>query len=479
MTKFKACLIFILLFKYKADAQNKTSNAIDSCVLKFMRDYQIPGCAIVILKDNTIVRMKAYGLASLEYHVPVSIKTKFLLDSQTKLFTAIAIMKLQEEGKVKLDDPINLYLDSIPTAWKNVTVRNLLTHSSGIRDNYVPWYNGSSSMEYSQQELYHYALQQPLEFNTGDRVVYNNLDFFLATILIEKISHIPYPNYMVERFFSPLGLGSISFADQHQVVENYATAYALENNQIVHMRDYAISQQGFSYMMKASIEELARFDKMFSEGKVLNRESIAEMRTFFVTNDHITGIEELGQQFQGIAYETNFINGYTTYAKGGSAGTMYVKIPGLKLTVIVLSNREKGHSTELSLQLARIADPALAIHHPLKDPDPALTKKMRGAFVEMLSGKFDSAKMNPKFFLLFPASFYEKRKADLPQLQSFTYAGEQKMQDRKLVLSGEHADRVLIYNVKIGHLEFPQFFYLSDQGKILSVNCDLPEWAYF
>lgn len=90
MTKFKTCLVFILLFQYKAGAQNKTSHTIDSCVLKFMRDLQIPGCAIVILKDNTVVRMKAYGLASLEYHVPVSIKTKFLMDSQTKLFTAMA-----------------------------------------------------------------------------------------------------------------------------------------------------------------------------------------------------------------------------------------------------------------------------------------------------------------------------------------------------------------------------------------------------
>jgi hypothetical protein len=81
--------------------------------------------------------------------------------------------------------------------------------------------------------------------------------------------------------------------------------------------------------------------------------------------------------------------------------------------------------------------------------------------------------------MMYPPSFYEKRKADLPHLTSFTYAGQQKMQDRNLVLSGEHADRVLIYNVKIGSLEFPQFFYVSDQGKILLVNCDLNEWDYF
>jgi D-alanyl-D-alanine carboxypeptidase len=479
MTKFKNCIIFLLLISFKADAQNKTQQAIDNCVRKFMREYQIPGCAIAILKDNTVIRIKAYGLASLEYNVPVSINTKFLLDSQSKLFTAMAIMKLQEEGKVKLDDPINKYLDSIPASWKNVTVRNLLTHSSGIRDNYVPMYNGSSSTEYSIQELYHYALLQPLEFKTGDRVIYNNLGFFLCTILIEIISHVPFQIYMVESFFTPLGLSDISYADQHQVVKNYATAYTLENNKVVHMRDYAISQQGFSYMMKASIEDLAKFDKLFNEGKVLKKESIAEMRTFFVTNDHLSGIEELGIQFQGIAYETNFMNGFTTYSKGGGAGTIYMQIPGLKLTVIVLSNREHDHPGMLSAQLARIADPSLTIHHPLTDPDPSLTKKMKLSFIEMLSGKFDSTKINPKFFLYFRPSFYEKRKVDLQQLQSFTYSGQEKMQDRNLLISGEHADRVLIYNVKIGSLEFPQFFYLSDQGKILFVNNELSEWDYF
>jgi CubicO group peptidase (beta-lactamase class C family) len=100
MIKLKFCIILFLLLSFKTEAQNTTKDAIDTCVRKFMRELQIPGCSVAILKDNTVVRIKAYGFASLEYNVPVTIKTKFLLDSQTKLFTAMAIMKLQEEGKV-------------------------------------------------------------------------------------------------------------------------------------------------------------------------------------------------------------------------------------------------------------------------------------------------------------------------------------------------------------------------------------------
>jgi hypothetical protein len=278
---------------------------------------------------------------------------------------------------------------------------------------------------------------------------------------------------------SPLGLGSISFAAQKEVVTNYATAYALEDDRIVHMRDYALSQQGFSYMMKASIEELAQFDKLFNEGKVINKKSIDEMRKFFVTNDHLTGIEEKLMQFQGIAYEINFIDGYTTYSKGGAAGTMYMQVPGLHLTVIILSNRLNDHVPMLTCQLARIAEPVLANHQSAKDADTSLTAKMKHAFIDIMSGMFDSVEVNPKYFLLNSPDFYKERKKDVEQLTSFTYAGQHKMEDRNLMLSGEHTDRVMIYNIKIGALEFPEFFYLSDKGKILFLSNELYQRQYF
>ena len=100
-------LLFINDVNAQSHAQKITNDTIDRFVQKYMGEKKIPGCAIAILKDNTIVKLKGYGLASIEFNAPVTTETKFLLDSQTKLFTAIAIMKLQEQGKIKLDDPIN------------------------------------------------------------------------------------------------------------------------------------------------------------------------------------------------------------------------------------------------------------------------------------------------------------------------------------------------------------------------------------
>jgi CubicO group peptidase (beta-lactamase class C family) len=312
MTKLKTCTILFSLFLGNANAQNKVTDTMDRFVQKFMQQGQIPGCAIAILKDNTVVKLKGYGLASIEFNAPVTTKTKFLLDSQTKLFTAIALMKLQEQGKIKLDDPIDKYLDSIPASWHNVSIRNLLTHSSGIHDSYVPVYNDDVSlMEYTQEQLYHRAIEQPLDFKTGDNISYNNLGFFLATIIIEKVTHVPYQNYMTDSFFAALGLTNISFAPQEDIIKNYATAYTLKNNKIVHMRDYAISQQGFSYMMKASVEDLAKFDVLFNTEKVISKRSVDEMRKLFITNDNLYKAERYGAGFIGITYEVWCVDGYT------------------------------------------------------------------------------------------------------------------------------------------------------------------------
>jgi CubicO group peptidase (beta-lactamase class C family) len=480
--KFFFTIVISLLIN-EANAQSHaqiiTEDTIDRFVHKFMQQGQIPGCAIAILKDNTLIKLKGYGLASIEFNAPVTSKTKFLLDSQTKLFTAIALMKLQEQGIIKLDDPVNKYLDSIPASWHDVTIRNLLSHSSGIHDSYVPDYNtGVSLMEYTQEQLYHQAINQPLDFKTGDNIGYNNLGFFLLTIIIEKVTHLAYPDYMINDFFGPLGLTNISFAPQEDVVSNYATAYRLKNNKIVHMRDYAISQQGFSYMMKASVEDLAKFTVMFNKEKVISKRSIDEMRKLFITNDHLCKVEQrFDAGFIGLSYEVWFVDGYTAYFKTGGSGTVYMQIPALHLTVIILSNRERDDMVGMATVLVRLVSPILTInpasHTQFKNEDPSLTKQMKLTFINCISWKNDSVKLKPVFFSFFPHKYDEDKVVQ--QLKSFRYAGQYKMNDRTLVLYGSHADKVVVYNAKLADLDLLVYFYLSDEGKIIFADAERNE----
>lgn len=492
-------LILLLLFFYSANAQKKSKDSIDLFMEKYITQRQVPGCAIALLKNNTIVKMNGYGFASLEFNVPVTLKSKFLLDSETKLFTSFAMMKLQEQGKLKLDDPINQYLDSIPAAWQKATIRNLLTHSSGIHDDYVPYYHSASLMEYTNDELYGYALQQPLDFQPGTRTKYNNLGFFLATILIEKVTHTSYPKFMTDSFFAPLGLKDISFAPQDAVVKDYATPYTIRHDSIVRMRDYAVSQQGFSYMMKASVQDLAKFDQLLNDGKVISRESIAEMRKPFITNDGIATFEDLYPMFEGIGYAINFIDGYTIYSKGGASGCLYMQIPARHLTLIIMANQGAGYynSYELAAYLARFADHSLSNlgnftpyqyqqvlqkfeaellpnqpqkKQAVKDPHPELTKQMNQNFINFLSRKFDSGYINLRFTSGIPPGFFGDGKQMLQKLQTFTYAGEFQMHDNHLVLFGEHPERVIAYKVKIDNVDYTFFFYLSDKNRIVMVG---------
>jgi CubicO group peptidase (beta-lactamase class C family) len=333
-------------------------------------------------------------------------------------------------------------------------------------------------MEYTEEQLYHQAIQQSLDFNTGERISYNNLGFFLATVIIEKITHVPYQNYMTDSLFAPLGLTNISFAPQEDVVKNYATAYTLKNNRIVHMRDYAVSQQGYSYMMKASVEDLAAFDVLFNNEKVISKRSIDEMRKLFITNDKLNKIERRFESgFIGIAYEVWFVDGYTAYTKGGGAGTIYMQIPALHLTVIILSNRERDNTVGMATVLARLASPVFknnsASHAEFENEDSSLTRQMKLTFINCLSGKNDTSKLNYTFFLWFPHAYDPKKVVQ--QLTSFIYAGQYKMNDRNLILYGAHADEVITYNAKLNDLDLLVFFYLSDNGKILFADAELNE----
>ena len=120
--------------------------------------------------------------------MPVTVHTRFHLDSLSKLFSAVAVMQLAQQGKLTLDDPISHWLDGLQPSWSTITVRHLLTHSSGIVDDYAENFHGSMLVSYDKTTLFEHARTRPLEFRPGDKARYNNLGFFLLTLIIERAS---------------------------------------------------------------------------------------------------------------------------------------------------------------------------------------------------------------------------------------------------------------------------------------------------
>ena len=161
---------------------------VDAIVQRLMAKRHIPGVSVAVVKDGKVVLAKGYGLASVELGVPATADTVYQLASVTKTFTATAIMMLAREGKLSLDDRITERLPDLPKAWHDVTVRHLLSHTSGIKSyTSVKDFHKSTRKDFARREILDLVAKEPLEFKPGEKWNYTNTGYFLLGMLIEKV----------------------------------------------------------------------------------------------------------------------------------------------------------------------------------------------------------------------------------------------------------------------------------------------------
>jgi len=184
MKRLPLSLSLILLLSIAAFAQDGVSTKVDDYIRAEMQAQQIPGLALAVIKDGQMVIAKGYGLANVEHQVPVKPETIFQSGSTGKQFTATAVMMLVEEGKLSLDDKITKHFPDGPDAWANITLRHLLTHTSGMTD-----YPRDFDLrrDYSEDELYQRIKTIPLAFQPGEKWSYSNLAYVMLGILIHKV----------------------------------------------------------------------------------------------------------------------------------------------------------------------------------------------------------------------------------------------------------------------------------------------------
>src|SRR5690349_20079161 len=178
-------LPLLLLFTITCFAQDGVSSKIDDYIHAEMKTQQIPGLSLAVIRNGEIVLAKGYGLANVEHQVAVKPETIFQSGSMGKQFTATAVMMLVEEGRLALDDKLNKYFPDAPEGWRNITIRHLLTHTSGMTD-YPQGFD--FRRDYTEDELYERAKAIPLAFPPGDKWSYSNLGYVMLGILIRKVS---------------------------------------------------------------------------------------------------------------------------------------------------------------------------------------------------------------------------------------------------------------------------------------------------
>jgi CubicO group peptidase (beta-lactamase class C family) len=269
---------FNSLFVCRSTAQvATTTDAVADYVRAEMQRQHIPGLALLVSRGGNVVRAEGFGLANAELQVPVKTETVFQSGSMGKQFTATAVMMLVEEGKISLDDPLTKYFPNAPSSWKEVTVRELLSHTAGFTD-YPEKFDFRK--DWTEDEELKMVEGIPLAYAPGTKWAYSNLGYLTLGILIHRVTGKFYGDFLQERIFKPLGMETTRIISEEDIVPNRAAGYRLVKGELKNQEWVApminTTADGSLYF---SILDLAKWDAALYDEKLLKRSSLQAMWT--------------------------------------------------------------------------------------------------------------------------------------------------------------------------------------------------------
>ena len=332
MKRIAISLLFASVLALVPDAC-ATDRAADF-VNGYLKKKQIPGCAVMVRHEGKVVLSEGYGMANLEHGVRVTPQTVFQSGSMGKQFTAMAVMMLVEEGKLSLDDPISKHLSVPVKEWSRITVRHLLTHTSGLGDYPEDF---SLQEDYTEGEMLKMITAQPLGFAPGEKWNYSNLGYVTLGILIHRVTGEFYGEFLQERIFGPLGMKSTRIINEADIIPNRAAGYVLKDGVLKNQEWVSPSvnttADGSLYF---TAEDIAKWDEALEAKKLLSPAGFEQMWTPVKLNNGSTAPYGFGW---GI-HKTK--SGHRCLEHGGAWQgfvTYIARYPDDRLTVVVFCNR--------------------------------------------------------------------------------------------------------------------------------------------
>ncbi len=251
------------------------ADRVDDFVRQEMARRGIPGVALAVMRADEKARVSTYGVANVELQVPVSTNTVFEIGSLTKQFTAAGILLLAQDGKLAVDDPVVKHLTNAPAAWSNITVRHLLTHSSGLKN-----YTGLDGFELrrrlSQAQFIALLAAQRPDFAPGEQAKYCNSGFNLLGHVIENAAGRGCWQFLEEKFWRPLGMNSVTTRDPVVLVTNRASGYVRKGD-VLRNRDSDLTDVFAAGAMAATIVDLVKWNAALDAGTPLSAASREQM----------------------------------------------------------------------------------------------------------------------------------------------------------------------------------------------------------
>jgi CubicO group peptidase (beta-lactamase class C family) len=342
MKRKMALPILLLMMTVSAYADR-----LDDFMAREMKAQHLPGAVVVVLHNGAIVEQRAYGLANIEFNVPMKVDDVFSIASITKLFTTAAVFELVQDSKIRLDDKVTALIPGLPDHWKDITILHCLNHTSGLPDLYEVGH--IQPIAFTPAEAIQKLALKSLAFKPGEKTAYNQAEFLLLRMVIERLSGKPFEAFTDERVFQPLGMKTAQFADARDIISGKATMYSrllpdasrleFEERSVDIFSDRPKSIAPFVYpeSVKAggglvmSALDLAKFDAALSAKTLLSAHILDLMwAPAKLPNgklgDFTAGWQRWGQQTQMIV------------GHAGASGVEYVRTINGEYSVIVLTN---------------------------------------------------------------------------------------------------------------------------------------------
>jgi CubicO group peptidase (beta-lactamase class C family) len=322
---------------------------MESDIERHVANQHFMGAVLVAKGDRTLLT-RGYGFANLEWHAPNSPDTRFRIASITKQFTAACILILQERGKLKVEAPLSSYLADTPPAWKDVTIFNLLTHTSGIPDFIkLPDFEGLKTLPQRPERIIAKVRDLPLEFAPGSERVYSNSGYLLLGSVIEKVSGESYARFVKENIFDRAGMKESGYDTHAAIVERRASGYVYGPDGFQNAPYIDMSIPFAAGGLYSTTRDLLRWENALFGAKILSSTSLQQMMTPF-KQDYGLGIVIHRLDGDTILEHSGSLEGFNTELIYGTRD---------KLVVVVLSNVSGPAADELANDLFRIAHGAM------------------------------------------------------------------------------------------------------------------------
>lgn len=349
----KRTLITILsAFFFQIALPQNPSAEFDSLMTKVFKADEAGAVALVV-KNGKVLYRKAFGMANMELGVKMKPENVFRIGSITKQFTASAILKLRDEGKLSLDDDITKYIADYPTHGHQITIKHLLTHTSGIKSytGMDTWDAEVRKKDFTPLELIDFFKDQPMDFDPGEEWRYNNSAYFILGHIIEVMSGATYETYIDSTFFKPLKMSNSYYGSPSRIIKDRAYGYDKRDGELINADFLSMTQPYAAGSLLSTVDDLYKWYSSVMEDKVISKASRIEAQsTYQLNNGEKTGY--------GYGWGVGNIQGSPMISHGGGINgylTSSIFLPEEKLFVAVFSNCNCNSPGDIATKMAAMA----------------------------------------------------------------------------------------------------------------------------